>query len=158
MELKEGKIYHIKDEFFEKMNGYGLMNNHEKGHSRPTYFMMKYDDMLWFVPLSSKVEKYRKIVDHKISRFGYCKSIIITKLADQDSVILIQNSFPILEKYISHIHLVNGKPIYVPKGLKKEIIDDFKYLLSLKKEGINLFFTDIDKIKEILIEETMVYN
>ena len=158
MKLIEGRIYHIKNEFFDKMSGYGLMNNHEDGHTRPTYFMIKMDDMLWFVPLSSKVEKYRKIVNHKIQRYGYCKSIIITTLADRESVILIQNSFPILEKYIGHVHLVNGKSIYVPTELKKEILDDFKYMLSMKKEGINLFFTDIDKIREILIEEMKVFN
>ena len=27
------------------------------------------------------------------------------------------------------------------------------YMLSLKKDGLNLFFTDIDKIKEKLLEE-----
>ena len=32
-------------------------------------------------------------------------------------------------------------------------MSDFKYLLSLKKNGLNLFFTDIDKIKKIMLEE-----
>lgn len=37
--------------------------------------------------------------------------------------------------------------------LKEEILDNFKYLIALKKEGRNLFFTDIDKIKGIMLEE-----
>ena len=158
MRLIEGKLYHIKNEFFDKMNGYGLMNNHEDGHSRPTYFMIKMEEMLWFVPLSSKIEKYKSIVEHKIKKFGYCKSIIITKLDNKESVILLQNSFPILEKYISHAHLINGKSIYISSELKKEILNNFKFMLSLKEEGINLFFTDIDKIREVLIDEIKVYN
>lgn len=37
------------------------MINHENGHSRPTYFSIKEKDILWFIPLSSKIEKYKKI-------------------------------------------------------------------------------------------------
>ena len=63
-----------------------------------------------------------------------------------------------MEKYISHAHLVDGKSIYISKELKKEILNNFKFMLSLKEEGINLFFTDIDKIREVLIDEIKVYN
>jgi len=38
-------------------------------------------------------------------------------------------------------------------SLQEEIIDNFKYLLALKKQGRNLFFTDIDKIKRQMLEE-----
>ena len=36
---------------------------------------------------------------------------------------------------------------------KREIINDLKYILSLKESGLNLFFTDIDKIKEQMLNE-----
>ena len=68
MEIKRGYIYHIKDSYFEKVNDLSLMANHEAGHSRPTYFTIKDKDILWFIPLSSKVEKYQKIVNKKISK------------------------------------------------------------------------------------------
>ena len=43
--------------------------------------------------------------------------------------------------------------------IKDEILDNFKYLLKLKTKGINLFFTDTDKIKELMLNETeTVYN
>ena len=32
-------------------------------------------------------------------------------------------------------------------------LEVFKYLLKLKSKGINLFFTDIDKIKEQMLKE-----
>ncbi len=32
MHVQTGYLYHIKDEFFEKINDGGLMINHEKGH------------------------------------------------------------------------------------------------------------------------------
>lgn len=153
MKIQTGYIYHIKDEFFDKINDKGLMINHENGHSRPTYFTIKDKDILWFIPLSSKISKYQPIIDKKIKKYGNCKSIIIREIANNKSVILLQNAFPILEKYISHPHIINGKPLKVIDTLKEEILDNFKYLLSLKKQGKNLFFADIDKIKEIMLKE-----
>ena len=129
------------------------MTNHERGKKRPTYFTIKDKDILWFIPLSSKVEKYQKIIDKKILRHGSCNTIFIRKILEKDSVILFQNAFPTLEKYIDHVHTYNGVPARVSSVLKEEILNNFEYLLKLKKRGINLFFTDIDKIKEKMLEE-----
>lgn len=153
MEIKTGYIYHIKDEYFDKINSKGLMINHENGRARPTYFTIKDKDILWFIPLSSKVEKYKPIIDKKINKYGSCKSIMICEIVDKKSVVLIQNAFPTLEKYIDHPHTINGTPVKVSENLKKEILDNFNTLLALKKEGINLFFADIDKLKEKMLEE-----
>lgn len=78
---------------------------------------------------------------------------MIREIAGKDSVILLQNAFPILEKYIDHPHIINGKPLKVIDTLKEEILNNFKYMISMKKEGRNLFFSDIDKLKEIMISE-----
>ncbi len=153
MKIQTGYIYHIKDEFFTKINNKGLMINHENGRSRPTYFTIKDKDILWFIPLSSKVSKYKPIINQKIQKYGQCKSIMICEIAEQESVILIQNAFPTLEKYIDHPHTKNGVPIRVPDILKNEILSNFYSLLALKKHGTNLFFTDIDSIKNMMLEE-----
>ena len=78
MKVQTGYLYHIKDEFFDKINNKGLMINHENGHSRPSYLAIK---------------------------------------------------------------------------VEKEIINDFEYMLSLKSRGLNIFFTDIDYIKNLMLEE-----
>lgn len=154
MEVKTGYIYHIKDEFFDIVQDESLMTNHERGKKRPTYFTIKDKDILWFIPLSSKVEKYRKIIDKKIEKHGRCDTILIREILGEKSVILLQNAFPTLEKYIDHVHIMNdGKPAKVITSLKEEILEKFKYLMKLKKRGINLFFTDIDRIKEIMLND-----
>lgn len=153
MKVKTGYIYHIKDKFFDKINDKGLMINHENGRKRPTYFTIKDKDILWFIPLSSKVSKYQLIIDKKVKKFGICKSIMIREIANKEAVILLQNAFPTLEKYIDHPHTINGKPLKVIDTLKEEVLDNFKYLLALKQEGTNLFFTDIDKIKKQMLDE-----
>ena len=154
MEVKTGYLYHIKDEFFDVVNDENLMSNKERGHKRPTYFVIKENDILWFIPLSSKISKYRKIVNNKVKKYGRCDGILIRKVLGEDSAILIQNAFPTLEKYIDHIHLLdNGKPAKVIDTLQNEILSGFNYLVKLKSKGINLFFANIDKIKEEMLKE-----
>lgn len=151
--FKAGYLYHIKDEYFDVVNDDNLMQNHEKGKKRPTYFTIKDKEILWFIPVSSKIEKYKKIIDKKIERYGFCNTIIIRKIADEDTAILLQNAFPTLEKYIDHVHTINGVPLKVPTDLQHEIKGLFKNMLGLKKRGTNLFFTDIEKLKEKMLEE-----
>ena len=153
MKVQTGYLYHIKDEFFDVVNDDNLMTNHERGKKRPTYFTIKDEDILWFIPLSSKVEKYRNIVNNKINKFGFCDTILIEKVFDDESVILLQNAFPTLEKYIDHVHTVDGVPLSVPTDLQNEIKRLFKNMIGLKKRGTNLFFTDIDTLKQKMLEE-----
>lgn len=153
MEIKTGYLYHIKNEYFDVVNDESLMQNHEKGKKRPTYFTIKEKDILWFIPVSSKVDKYRKIVDKKVEKYGFCNTILIEKIFDTDSAILLQNAFPTLEKYIDHVHTVDGKPARVSEKLEKIILDNFINLMKLHSRGIKVFFADIDEIKQKMYDE-----
>lgn len=153
MKVKTGYLYHIKDEYFDLVNDEKLMQNHEKGKKRPTYFTIKEKDILWFIPISSKIEKYSKIIEKKVERYGFCNTIIIRKIANEDAVILLQNSFPTLEKYIDHVHTIDGVPLKVPTDLQSEIKSLFKSMIGLKKRGTDLFFTDIDTLKQKMLNE-----
>ena len=126
MEIKTGYLYHIKDEYFDVVNDDSLMQNHERGKKRPTYFTIKDGDILWFIPISSKVDKYQRIINNKIEKYGFCNTIIIRKIADEDAAILLQNAFPTLEKYINHVHKIDGIPFKVPTDLQHEIRSMFK--------------------------------
>ena len=153
MKIKTGYLYHIKDEYFDIVNDESLMQNHEKGKKRPTYFTIKDKDILWFIPISSKVDKYSKIINKKIERYGFCNTIIIRKILDEDVAILLQNAFPTLEKYIDHVHTIDNVPLKIPTDLQSEIRGLFKNMLGLKKRGTNLFFTNVDNLKQKMLEE-----
>ena len=153
MQIKTGYLYHIKDDYFKKVNDENIMSNHEYQKKRPTYFTIKDNDILWFIPLSSKVDKYQKLLDKKIQKYGTCDSIIIAKIVENDSAILLQNAFPTLEKYIDHVHMVNGAPAKVGTDLQKEILLKFKKLMKLNDRGIKVFFTDVDKLKQQMLDE-----
>ena len=139
MKVKTGYLYHIKDEYFNIVNDSSLMQNHEKGKKRPTYFTIKDKNILWFISISSKVDKYRKIIDRKIEKYGFCNTIIIRKIADTDAAILLQNAFPTLERYIDHVHTVDGVPLSVTTDLQNEIKSLFKNMIGLKKEELIYF-------------------
>lgn len=158
MQVKTGYLYHIKDEYFDIVNDENLMQNHEKGKQRPTYFTIKEKNILWFIPVSSKVDKYQRIIEKKIKKYGFCNTIIIRKIAGENAAILLQNAFPTLEKYIDHVHTIDGVPFRVPTDLQHEIKIMFKNMLGLKKRGTNLFFTDIDKLKDKMLEEIEINN
>ncbi len=153
MKVETGYLYHIKDSYFDKVNDNGLMINHENGKTRPTYFTIKDGEILWFIPLSTKISKYQKIIYKKIEKFGECKSIMIGTIADKKSAILLQNAFPTLTKYIDHVHLENGKPLKVIEKLKNEVLINFNSMLALHKQGKKVFFADIDKLKQMMLDE-----
>ena len=71
VQIHTGYLYHIKDEFFDIVNDENLMTNHERGKKRPTYFTIKDNDILWFISLSSKVEKYKKLLINKLKNMDF---------------------------------------------------------------------------------------
>ena len=158
MKVQTGYLYHIKDKFFNRINNKGLMINHENGHSRPSYLAIQDENILWFKPLSTKIDKYKSIVEKKEKKYGSCKTILIKKIVGREQAILIQNAFPTLEKYIKSSHTVDGKIVKISSAVEREIIDNFKYMLSLKANGLNLFFTDIDYIKDLMLKELEASN
>ena len=155
MKIKQGYIYHIKDEYFNLVQDATLMKNHESGKARPTYFCIKNSEnnILWFIPMSSKVEKYKKIRDKKIHKYGNCDTILIKKFLGKDSVFLLQNMFPTIEKYVDHVHIVNGKEAKVISRIAKEIEIKFKKLLILINQGKKVIFTDVEKDVRIMLDE-----
>ena len=70
----------------------------------------------------------------------------------------MQNTFPTLEKDIQRKHTIDGKIVKISSAVEREIIDDFKYMLSLKVAGLNLFFTNIDYIKNLMFKELKTSN
>ena len=81
--MQTGKLYFIKDEFYERFKNCGLLENKEiingKQHSRPCCYLFKYeklnDDIFWMVPISSKVDKYIKIYNKSIEKYNMCDNI-----------------------------------------------------------------------------------
>ena len=104
MIYQEGYVYHIKDEYFEKVQDSNLMQNKEGGIYRPTFYCLRDNktSLLWMVPLSSRVEKFKAIHDKQMAKYGKCLTIVLGEFDGKEAAFLLQNMFPIRDYYLDH--------------------------------------------------------
>ena len=161
MEIKVGYFYFIKDSFFELINDQELMKNKENGHKRPCYYCFRSninDKIIWFIPVSTKVEKYKKIYNNKINKqiqLGKKPSvdtIVFGYVANTYSTFLIQNMFPVTEEYIESQYIKNKVIIKLSTKLQTEIVTKANKVLNLYNHGMKkIIFPNIDNILKKLI-------
>lgn len=103
MKVENGKFYFIKDNFFEIFKSYKLMENKENGNKRPCYFCFNDPEnkkIIWFVPISSKIDKYKAIYENKKKKQKKVYNFVFGKVLGKEKTFLIQNIFPTTEDYI----------------------------------------------------------
>lgn len=61
--------------------------------------------------------------------------------------------FPTIEKYVDHVHIVNGEEARVINTITKEIEVKFNKLMNLINKGKKVVFTNIKKDFEIMLIE-----
>ena len=162
MQINVGCFYFIKDAFFDVIEDKELMQNKENGNKRPCYFCFRSkenNEIIWFIPVSTKVDKYKKIYNKKIEmqkKLGKKLSvdtIVFGYVSNTYSTFLIQNMFPVTEKYIESQYIKNNVAIRLSNKLQKEIIYKANKVLGLYKHGMkNIIFPDIDKILKQLLK------
>lgn len=134
--IKSG-FYLIKDKFFEDMNEPYLKGN--KKENRPHYYCFEdAKGIFWMIPLSSKVDKYKKIMLKKETAKKRCDILHIMKLVDsRESAFLIQDIFPITEEYIEREYTIAGIPFVLQSEYNKKIIErKAKNVIKLLMQGI----------------------
>ena len=91
MIYQEGYVYHIKDEYFEKVRDSNLMQNKEGGTYRPTFYCLRENktSLLWMVPLSSRVEKFKVIHDKQVAKYGKCLTIVLGEFDGKCHILLV---------------------------------------------------------------------
>ena len=133
MQIDVGYFYFVKDDFFDIINDPELMKNKENGIKRPCYFCFKSkenDKIIWFVPVSTKVDKYKKIYENKIQ-----KQIKLGKTPSIDTIIF---------GYVANT---------LSNKLQNEIISKANKVLNLYNHGMkNIIFPDIDNILKQLLK------
>ena len=147
--MDTGKLYFVKDEFYERFNGCGLLENKEiidgKQHNRPCCYLFKFSnddsDIYWMIPVSSKVDKY-----------GICDNISFGYVLGEECAFLPQNLFPITEKYINNIYIDKNtsQPITIPADLMAELNRKARKKIRYNQHGKTLGLTNILKIYDEL--------
>ena len=101
------------------------------------YFSVKDDSNYWLIPVCKDIQKYNKIIDDKIKKYGFCNTILIRNIMNNKYAIVLENAFVISYEYENEIYKV--KNIGIGVSLKNEILRNFKYMLKLKENDIDLF-------------------
>lgn len=149
-----GNFYFIKNEYYEKFDKCGLMGNREEyvdeKHGRPCFYCFEQDGYYWMIPISSNVEKYKKIYEEKMKRYqNRYDGIRFGYVNGQERAFLIQNVCPVTEKYIeSEYRIENGtRAVKVDKELSRELNGIIRKVLRLYKDkGVKIVLTDLGTI------------
>jgi hypothetical protein len=105
------------------------------------------------IPFLSKVDKYRKIYNDKIARFGECDTILFGEVLGHEKAFLIQNMCPVIDQYINneYIDASSNSPVHISGAFENELVPKAKRILALRRKGIKLIFPDIFKIENTLL-------
>ena len=156
MIIEDGKFYFIKDEFFDIFKDYGLMVNKENGNKRPCYFCFRdkfNKKIIWFVPISTKYEKYKKIYEYKKQKQHRVYNFVFGEVVGKKSVFLIQNIFPTTEEYILEKYITENKDVEIALKVRNKIIAYSRQVIMKAEQGINIPFYDIIEMKNMLLSQ-----
>lgn len=78
---------------------------------------------------------------------------MIGLFAGKENAFLIQNTFPVIEKYFDHVHTIQEQPVVIHKKLDRVLVENLNEVLAMYNRGIKLTFTDIKAIRDIMEEE-----
>ena len=145
MKIKEGAVYHIKDDYLDLAQGYGVKSKTDSGHTYPAYCCLKDSDngVFWMIPISTNIEKYLGIIAKETEKYGRCCSIVIGTYDMKKVAFQIQGMFPVKKRHIHHEHTRKGKAVAVSSEIRGEIRCCFDIAMELNNRGITCTMTDI---------------
>lgn len=160
--MEQGKLYFVKDEFYDRFPNCGLLENKEiingKPHGRPCCYLFKFDndksDIFWMIPISSKIEKYKEQYQHSIEKYKMCDNISFCYVLGEERAILPQNLFPITKEYIGSVYIDKNtnEPITLPKNILSDVNKKARKKIRYNQNGKRFGMTDIMKIYNELIK------
>lgn len=121
--MVDNGFYIISDSFFTDFPDPYLKGN--KDEHRPHYFAFKDNNsgLYWMIPMSSRVDKYRFIVNKRESQKKPCDILHICKLDNgKENVFLIQDIFPISEKYIARPYTICNNHLRLTSEAQARIV------------------------------------
>lgn len=159
-----GNFYFINDAYYEKFNGFGLLENREtingQVHGRPCFYSFKElnSDIYWMIPISSKVSEYQEQYEIAIKKYDICDGISFGYILGEKKAFLIQNMCPVTAKYIANIYIDKNtlNPIEIPQKLKSELNAKIRKAVRMYRKGIKIVLSNALDIEKYLIDELAI--
>lgn len=144
--MKKTGFYIIKDDFFAEANDPYLKGNKEQ--NRPHYYCFEDSEngIYWMIPLSSRIDKYQRIIDKRLAAGKPCDTLYIVELDNnRKNVFLMQDIFPITADYIEREYTIAGNPMMLTsEHVAREIEKRARRVVGLLKRGIKFTPTQPD--------------
>ena len=149
-----GHFYYISDQYFQDFSDPYLMQNKEaiNGHihDRPCFysFQDKITGLYWMIPFSSQINKFQKIYNDKINKYGRCDTIVLGEVLGYRKAFLIQNMCPITSKYVKNEYLDSKTqtPVRIDWELENRLNKSAARVLTLQRQGKRLIFPNVLEI------------
>ncbi len=149
-------FYIVSDQYFIDFPDPYLKGN--KTQNRPHYYAFKDErtGLFWMVPMSSRIEKYRRIINGRINQGKPCDILHIARLDNgQEAVFIISDIFPVTEKYIVREYFIGVNHLRVTSEHLANCIDQkCRRILGMIRRGVKLSQTqpDVLKIERMLLK------
>ncbi len=144
--MKSRGFYIISDQFFVDFPDPFLKGN--KTQNRPHYYAFQETGtgLFWMVPMSSRIEKYRKIIDQRLSHGKSCDILHIAKLDnDKEAVFIISDIFPVTPEYILRKYRIGCNHLRVTSEHLAETLDKkCRKTLGMIRRGVKFSYTQPD--------------
>ena len=108
------------------------------------------------IPCSSKIDKYKDIIQQKINKNKKHDHIQIIKVNGIEQAFLFQDMFPITEKYIMNPYIKQNTFMQIKDKKKLLFIEsNAMKIINLMRHGVKFTPTqpDVIRIEQMLIEE-----
>ncbi len=144
--MKKTGFYIIKDKFFEDMSAPYLKGNKTENRLHYYCFEDTSTGIYWMIPLSSRIDKYKRIMKKKEKARKPCDILHVVKLDDsRESAFLIQDMFHITEEYIEREYTIAGNHLMLTsKHTAKEVEQKAKKVMGMLKRGVKFTPTQPD--------------
>lgn len=141
-----GEFYFIDELYAQKYGNGKIMIDPD----RPHLFAFIQNGLFWFIPITSKVEKFESIRNYKIEKYKRCDTIDFSYILGHKKAVLIQNMIPVRREFIKEQYLDNqGNPIKLPLKDERRIINNAKKILAVHRKNPIYIFGDVLEIEKV---------
>lgn len=126
---------------------------YNKTENRPYYLAVQdKNGIIWMIPISNKVEKYKAKIAVDSKRYGECLTCCIIHFMGEERAVLIGNMIPVIPEYIKgEFTIMNTHYVIRNKETIKAISKRSSRYLSLVRAGKLCPFVDILSIEKVLL-------
>ena len=139
--MNKNQFFIISDRYFKEFDPENNLKGN-KDENRPHFYYLKdiETNMIWAIPMTTKISKYKELIEKDTAKYGKCDKAYITTLADKESVFVIQDIIPVPKEYIERAYTKNDIILELKNEIDIDTINKMaKKLLALMKQGKKLF-------------------